>query len=483
MSQPVRVFISWAHTYPERPEWQAEVFAFAQLLSHFGTGRLDVRIDLLEQHQQAANWSTYGPLEIAQADYVLLIASPAYRQAWDGIDSPTRGAEREANTLKGIFDIDREAFYRKLKLVLMPGVPLSALPLDLVPTVTRFKLCELSRRGLDDVLRLLLDDPKWSLSAMNFEHSDPARTEPERAGSLRVPPTPATTDAALRTAIDSVESAAARRGVALAEQIIEHAEPPLPLEDGSPPDGGGNTMIWRALAAVAIVIAVVVLAIKSRYDHRPAARLHPDSSATLTTATPTPPRTHHAKPRLNRFEQVLAKLARTDASYDCDQLRPLPAGALGRVRCARPGVHLTIVRLTSADATKRYADDQAFGKPFLNASVRGCFPPGGQLADSYGEGQRTTTWRPTTSTRASSGCGRRPPEHCLSGPTRAAAALSRSRHRDQPCAASSRDSPSESHWVPRRWRQGIAAGDSAVRPSGREAQLAHEIDILTRAHG
>ena len=32
-------------------------------------------------------------------------------------------------------------------------------------------------------------------------------------------------------------------------------------------------------------------------------------------------------------------------------------------------------------------------------------------------------------------------------------------------------------------RQGLAAGDSAGRPSGREAQLADEIDDLTRALG
>ena len=123
----VTAFASWAHAHAgvDRDQWAADVFKLVALLRQVG---VEVDIDLAHLHDDDVDWSTFGVKGIEAADYVLIIASSAYKERWEGTGDPKRGAgaAREANALKALFDDDREAFLKKVKVILLPGVDVAA---------------------------------------------------------------------------------------------------------------------------------------------------------------------------------------------------------------------------------------------------------------------------------------------------------------------------------------------------------------------
>ncbi len=70
---------------------------------------------------------------ISESDFVLVIVGPAWRDAWEGRGDPTKGAgaAAEANALRTLESTDRDAFLRKVRLVLLPGTDASLVPIGL----------------------------------------------------------------------------------------------------------------------------------------------------------------------------------------------------------------------------------------------------------------------------------------------------------------------------------------------------------------
>jgi hypothetical protein len=122
----------------------------------------------LHEHEAAIDWSVYGPAAIQTHDFVLLAVSPAYRQRWEGTDSPSAGAgaAREINALKGMFDNDREEFGRRVKVVLLPGVERDAIPLELASASQRYVVRSIDGAAVTGLIRTLSGQPRWEPNAI-----------------------------------------------------------------------------------------------------------------------------------------------------------------------------------------------------------------------------------------------------------------------------------------------------------------------------
>jgi hypothetical protein len=118
-------FITWAHRHSSMSteaaqEWERQVAEFATTLRQIG---VDVDVDLYHLDDAEVDWTRYGPDAIRGRDFVLVAASPAWKERWEGTNHPAEGAgaAAEADALKGIFQQDQMNFQRRVKIVLLGG--------------------------------------------------------------------------------------------------------------------------------------------------------------------------------------------------------------------------------------------------------------------------------------------------------------------------------------------------------------------------
>lgn len=155
--------VSWAHANTDWDQnqvakWEQVVKEFAELLRACG---VDADLDLWHLSETSIDWSRWGQDKVRTSEFVIVVLSEAWKQRWEGTNAPTvgAGAVAEADTLKGIFGKNQAEFQRKTLLVLLPGVPTEVVPEDLY-RLHRFPVTELTRAGIDDLLRALFDAPK-----------------------------------------------------------------------------------------------------------------------------------------------------------------------------------------------------------------------------------------------------------------------------------------------------------------------------------
>ena len=159
---PPTAFISYAHSHSSwdgrrTEEWRTTVLQFANLLCSMG---IDAELDQYHAHDPEVDWNRFGIGAAQRADFVLIAASRAYRERWEGENEPTEGsgAVREANTLMGEFNADQDSFQRRVKLVLLPGADEDDIPKDL-SNLQRFIIREISEEAVEDLYRTLTGQP------------------------------------------------------------------------------------------------------------------------------------------------------------------------------------------------------------------------------------------------------------------------------------------------------------------------------------
>ncbi|MFD5858737.1 SEFIR domain-containing protein [Streptomyces chartreusis] len=159
-----KVFVSWAHAHSswnseQVDEWARTVTRFVHLLVENG---IDADFDRFHEGSRDIDWTRYGPTSVREANVVLLVVSSAYRERWEGVNKATEGAGavREADTLLGIFNRDQREFQRKVLIVVLPGASPADVPPDL-ERIPRFTVRTLDDSGIEDLLRTLLDQPKY----------------------------------------------------------------------------------------------------------------------------------------------------------------------------------------------------------------------------------------------------------------------------------------------------------------------------------
>jgi RNA polymerase sigma factor (sigma-70 family) len=149
--------VCWAHG---DDAWQETVVNCVVTLRELG---IDADVDLFHQHDQDVDWSTYGPQAITDREFALVVVSHTYKDRWEGRADPQvgAGAAREANVLKALFNEDRKAFRRKVKIVILPGATVSDIPMELAAAAQYFEVETIDETGLEDLLRTLAGRPAY----------------------------------------------------------------------------------------------------------------------------------------------------------------------------------------------------------------------------------------------------------------------------------------------------------------------------------
>ncbi|GAB7192887.1 hypothetical protein NUM3379_35960 [Kineococcus sp. NUM-3379] len=243
-----RVLISYAHDDPGHEERVRRFWTFLLACD------VDAQLDLLAANEQQ-DWSEWMSRELRTARFVVVVASPAYRERAEG-RSPAGtgwGVEWEARLLRDLVARDEERAREVLVPVVLPGGSVEDLPDWLTPTIrTHFRVDDFTVGGAEALLRLLTDQP--------------AEVEPPRGQRPVLPPRPLAWTAPGRTVRDRRTevriSASVRDGelvseVSMAGSVLGARTGPLPRDlsgvwsclSGSPARAGGElAAAGRALA-------------------------------------------------------------------------------------------------------------------------------------------------------------------------------------------------------------------------------------------
>lgn len=195
--------VSWAHrdqNWSDRQaeKWIGNVVEFATLLRLNG---VDADLDLWNENDASIDWTRWGQLEVQKCELVIIAASAAWRQRWEGTNSPKSGAGAvaEADTLKGLFNSDQSAFQRRTVIALLPGVEMEAVPLDL-HRLRRFHVKSLDASGMEQLLRSIHQRPLHNKPALGPIPALPSI-------SYLTPTSPGSQDiAAKRVELDAMQS-------------------------------------------------------------------------------------------------------------------------------------------------------------------------------------------------------------------------------------------------------------------------------------
>ena len=138
--------------------------------------------------------------QVREADFVLVIASPAYRERAEGRSAPTvgRGVQWEARLIRDTFYRDQYALNRYVPVVL-PDQNVEGIPDFLAPAITTvYEVSDFTVAGAEPLLRLLTGQPavvEPRLGTVPRLPQPPAATSPppppasDNAGSRRPTPT------------------------------------------------------------------------------------------------------------------------------------------------------------------------------------------------------------------------------------------------------------------------------------------------------
>jgi hypothetical protein len=151
----VRVFISYAHDSDTHREAVRE---FWVLLRRSG---IDARLDRTAA-EQAQDWPLWMLDQVRKADFVLCVASPAYRRRAEGTEDPGRGlgVQWEAALIREEFYRSREDARKRFLPVLLPGASVDDVPAFFGPySGTHYQVIDLSQAGIDALLRVLTGQP------------------------------------------------------------------------------------------------------------------------------------------------------------------------------------------------------------------------------------------------------------------------------------------------------------------------------------
>jgi hypothetical protein len=179
-----RVFISYAY---DSEAHKQQVLALATLLrTQLG---IDARIDRWYEHERR-DWTQWAIEQLDKADFVLAIASPAFRARGDG-QAPAdegRGAQFEGALLRNTMMRDRNAGLRKILPVVLPGNKIDDIPEFLLPySATRYVIERLTPDGIIDLRRALTGQPRHPLPPLGPR---PAPLPPEETTEAPPPSRP-----------------------------------------------------------------------------------------------------------------------------------------------------------------------------------------------------------------------------------------------------------------------------------------------------
>jgi hypothetical protein len=122
---------------------------------------IDARLDVWEEGSRQ-DWAVWAQKEIEEADFVIVVASSAYRLWADGGATPEqgRGVQFEAALLREKIFEDRAAWLRRVLPVVLPGGRVSDIPVFLQPrSASHYQVTSFTAAGASMLLRVMADQP------------------------------------------------------------------------------------------------------------------------------------------------------------------------------------------------------------------------------------------------------------------------------------------------------------------------------------
>ncbi|GLZ39091.1 SEFIR domain-containing protein [Actinokineospora sp. NBRC 105648] len=156
--QAPRVFITYSHD--DEPH-RSLVREFAEFLMR--SAGIEVTLDQWSDDQRR-DWARWAMDNIAKVDYILVIASPAYKRRAEGAAPPEegRGAQFETSLLLDNLTRDLPAQTRRIIPVVLPGRSVEEIPSFMRPySSTHYLVSEISVDGVRELLGAIHGAPRW----------------------------------------------------------------------------------------------------------------------------------------------------------------------------------------------------------------------------------------------------------------------------------------------------------------------------------
>jgi len=144
-----RVFITYAHDSPEHKEQVRRFGTF--LRAQIG---LDVHLDRWYDDERR-DWSAWAIEHLTEADFILAIASPAYKRRADGAAPPDegRGSQFEAAIIRDNLTKNLRRETKRVLPVVLPGRSVDEVPTFLnAHSTTTFYVNDFTEAGVSDLL-------------------------------------------------------------------------------------------------------------------------------------------------------------------------------------------------------------------------------------------------------------------------------------------------------------------------------------------
>ena len=182
-ARPAQVFISYAHDDGVHEERVRDFWLFLR-----GQG-VDAQLDLLAAEQRM-DWAQWMTLQVREAQWVLVIASPQYRRRAEG-DAPPgegRGVQWEARLIREVFYTNQKTGLRRVLPVVLPDCSADDIPFWLAPvSATHYLVSDYSVAGAETLLRVLTGQPRETEPPLGVAPVLPPRAGGDRGLSLAFP--------------------------------------------------------------------------------------------------------------------------------------------------------------------------------------------------------------------------------------------------------------------------------------------------------
>ncbi|MFF9580761.1 TIR domain-containing protein [Streptomyces achromogenes] len=152
------VFICYAHDSARHKRY---ALRFANLLTRNG---IRVHLDQWDVDQRK-DWAIWARKLIDKVDFVIVLASPICRKAFDGdLNGPDNpGIQSEAQLIRERLHTRRDVWTAKVLPVVLPHELVDNIPEMLQPwTADHYDIRELTREGIDELLRAMTGIPRYS---------------------------------------------------------------------------------------------------------------------------------------------------------------------------------------------------------------------------------------------------------------------------------------------------------------------------------
>jgi hypothetical protein len=179
-----RVFVSYAQD-SERHNEQVRIMS-TLLRRDYG---LNAHLDKWYENERR-DWTRFAIEQIEQANFVLAVASPAFRERADGSGDGThgRGARFEGSVLRNKMMQNQAEWLPRILPVVLPGCSIEDIPEFLLPfSASHYRVEEVTVAGLTDIAAVLAGQARFPMPergeyrAGPFSAAGPEPAPPQRS--------------------------------------------------------------------------------------------------------------------------------------------------------------------------------------------------------------------------------------------------------------------------------------------------------------